>query len=144
MILFLQLPGSSLSHWTTAALTTMNLNFSVLHGLSISIVLLTQALTFFSVYHSVAYDSLFISHSLPIPKGLAPLVPAHLDVHLISLINQYTLRGVPILIHCCGGISHAGIITCCWAIRLGLCGSCLQSWVSGSSEYVSWDRSNDI
>jgi protein-tyrosine phosphatase len=60
--------------------------------------------------------------SLPIPEGLAPLAPAHLDVHLTSLINQYTLRGIPILVHCRGGVGRAGLIACCWAIRLGLCG----------------------
>ena len=61
-------------------------------------------------------------HSLPIPEGLAPLTPAYLDVHLTSLINQYTFRGIPILVHCRGGVGRAGLIACCWAIRLGLCG----------------------
>jgi len=41
---------------------------------------------------------------------------------LISLINRYTLSGVPILVHCRGGVGRAGVIACCWAIRLGLCG----------------------
>ncbi|KAF8813626.1 phosphatases II [Phlegmacium glaucopus] len=59
---------------------------------------------------------------LPIPEGLAPLAPAYLDVHLISLINRYTLRGIPILVHCRGGVGRAGVVACCWAIRLGLCG----------------------
>jgi len=59
---------------------------------------------------------------LPIPEGLAPLEPAHLDTHLIRLINRYTLRGVPILVHCRGGVGRAGVVACCWAIRLGLCG----------------------
>ena len=45
-----------------------------------------------------AYDSLFISHSLPIPKGLAPLVPAHLDVHLISLIVREKTKTLFIII----------------------------------------------
>lgn len=63
---------------------------------------------------------------LPIPEGLAPLAPAHLDVHLIRLINLYTLRGVPILVHCRGGVGRAGVIASCWAIRLGLCG-----WIDG-------------
>ena len=61
-------------------------------------------------------------HSLPIPEGLAPLAPAYLDVHLTSLISQYTLKGIPILVHCRGGVGRAGLIACCWAIRLGLCG----------------------
>lgn len=70
-----------------------------------------------------ADDLLFTSfHSLPIPEGLAPLAPAYLDVHLTNLINQYTLRGIPVLVHCRGGVGRAGLIACCWAIRLGLCG----------------------
>ena len=38
------------------------------------------------------------------------------------MINQYTLRGIPVLVHCRGGVGRAGLIACCWAIRLGLCG----------------------
>ena len=90
-----------------------------------SIVLLAQALMFFGTCYFTLWQSilcLFILHSLPIPEGLAPLAPAHIDSHLVSLINRYTLRGVPILVHCRGGVGRAGVIACCWAIRLGLCG----------------------
>ncbi|KAJ3501664.1 hypothetical protein NLJ89_g9238 [Agrocybe chaxingu] len=41
---------------------------------------------------------------------------------LVDLINRYTLRGIPILVHCRGGVGRAGVIACCWMIRLGLCG----------------------
>ena len=41
---------------------------------------------------------------------------------MTSLISQYTLKGIPILVHCRGGVGRAGLIACCWAIRLGLCG----------------------
>jgi hypothetical protein len=60
--------------------------------------------------------------SLPIPEGLAPLTAAHLDSHLTDLINRYTLQGVPILVHCRGGVGRAGVIACCWIMKLGLCG----------------------
>ena len=35
---------------------------------------------------------------------------------------MYTLNGKPILVHCRGGVGRAGLVACCWAIKLGLCG----------------------
>lgn len=46
-----------------------------------------------------------------------------LDEHLNKLIRTYTLNGVPILVHCRGGVGRAGLVACCWAIKLGLFGS---------------------
>ena len=59
---------------------------------------------------------------LPIPEGLPPADPATLDAHLCKLIDSYTLRGLPVLVHCRGGVGRAGIIACCWMLKLGLCG----------------------
>ncbi|KAF8197955.1 protein-tyrosine phosphatase-like protein [Pholiota molesta] len=59
---------------------------------------------------------------LPIPEGLAPTSAACLDTYLMDLINRYTLCGVPVLVHCRGGVGRAGVVACCWVIRLGLCG----------------------
>ncbi|EIW63131.1 phosphatases II [Trametes versicolor FP-101664 SS1] len=59
---------------------------------------------------------------LPIPEGLPPNDPATLDAHLTKLIERYTLRGSAILVHCRGGVGRAGIIACCWMLKLGLCG----------------------
>jgi protein-tyrosine phosphatase len=59
---------------------------------------------------------------LPTPEGLAPLTPASLDTHLTELIKTFTLHGVPVLIHCRGGVGRAGVVACCWLIKLGLCG----------------------
>ncbi|KAG5646297.1 hypothetical protein DXG03_003894 [Asterophora parasitica] len=59
---------------------------------------------------------------IPIPEGLAPLSPACLDAQLTKIINSYTLHGIPVLVHCRGGVGRAGVIACCWLIRLGLCG----------------------
>lgn len=59
---------------------------------------------------------------IPTPEGLAPLTPVSLDTQLLKVINTYTLLGVPVLVHCRGGVGRAGVIACCWLIRLGLCG----------------------
>ncbi|KAI0745117.1 protein-tyrosine phosphatase-like protein [Earliella scabrosa] len=59
---------------------------------------------------------------IPIPEGLAPLDPALLDEHLSKVIETYTLRGSAVLVHCRGGVGRAGIIACCWLLKLGLCG----------------------
>jgi protein-tyrosine phosphatase len=59
---------------------------------------------------------------IPTPEGLAPPSPASLDAHLTHIINSYTLRSVPILVHCRGGVGRAGVVACCWMLKLGLCG----------------------
>jgi protein-tyrosine phosphatase len=59
---------------------------------------------------------------IPIPEGFAPLTPFVLDAHLSKLIKNYTLKGIPILVHCRGGVGRAGLVACCWALKLGLCG----------------------
>ncbi|KAJ7287740.1 protein-tyrosine phosphatase-like protein [Mycena rebaudengoi] len=59
---------------------------------------------------------------IPTPEGLAPPSPASLDAHLTHIINAYSLRGVPILVHCRGGVGRAGVVACCWMLKLGLCG----------------------
>ncbi|KAH9940524.1 phosphatases II [Epithele typhae] len=66
---------------------------------------------------------------LPTPEGLAPLDPTALDAHLTRLIDDYTLRGSAILVHCRGGIGRAGIIACCWMLKLGLLG-----WPSSATQ----------
>ena len=59
---------------------------------------------------------------IPIPEGFAPLTPLVLDAHLSKVIRNYTLNGIPILVHCRGGVGRAGLVACCWALKLGLCG----------------------
>ncbi|KII92865.1 hypothetical protein PLICRDRAFT_103890 [Plicaturopsis crispa FD-325 SS-3] len=59
---------------------------------------------------------------LPTPEGLAPLTPAALDAHLTRIIQSYTLAGSNILVHCRGGVGRAGLVACCWMLKLGLCG----------------------
>ncbi|KAI0029718.1 protein-tyrosine phosphatase-like protein [Vararia minispora EC-137] len=59
---------------------------------------------------------------LPMPEGLAPGAPQTFDELLSALLERYTLRGVHVLVHCRGGVGRAGLVGCCWALRLGLCG----------------------
>ncbi|KAG2153926.1 hypothetical protein DEU56DRAFT_771888 [Suillus clintonianus] len=59
---------------------------------------------------------------IPLPEGLAPLSPQSLDESLTKLIEGYTTRGASILVHCRGGLGRAGLIACCWALKIGLCG----------------------
>jgi protein-tyrosine phosphatase len=40
----------------------------------------------------------------------------------MRVIETYTLSGAHVLVHCRGGVGRAGVIACCWLIRLGLCG----------------------
>jgi len=39
-----------------------------------------------------------------------------------NVIEQYTLKGVSVLVHCRGGVGRAGLIACCWMLKMGLCG----------------------
>ncbi|KAH9895047.1 phosphatases II [Cubamyces lactineus] len=73
---------------------------------------------------------------IPIPEGLPPNDPAMLDSHLSKLIDTYTLRGSAILVHCRGGVGRAGIIACCWMLKLGLCG-----WLDTEDSDVSMRNS---
>ncbi|KDQ57734.1 hypothetical protein JAAARDRAFT_130821 [Jaapia argillacea MUCL 33604] len=70
------------------------------------------------VAHEVGLDVLRI----PTPEGLAPLTPHLLDSYLSELIKTYTLHNIPILVHCRGGVGRAGLVACCWILKLGLCG----------------------
>jgi protein-tyrosine phosphatase len=62
------------------------------------------------------------SGRIPIPEGLAPASLSQFDAHLTRLISVYTLAGVPVLAHCRGGVGRAGLVACCWMLKLGLCG----------------------
>jgi len=75
-----------------------------------------------SEYSSAAEEFVFDVLRIPIPEGLGPLTPLTLDTHLSKLIKKYTLNGIPVLVHCRGGVGRAGLIACCWALKLGLCG----------------------
>jgi protein tyrosine phosphatase len=54
---------------------------------------------------------------------------ASFDIHMTRLINVYTLKGVNVLCHCRGGVGRAGLVACCWMLKMGLCG-----WLEGEPE----------
>ncbi|KAG2059896.1 hypothetical protein BDR06DRAFT_1062653, partial [Suillus hirtellus] len=58
---------------------------------------------------------------IPLLEGLAPLLPQSPDESLTKLINNYTMYGKSILVHCCGGLGRAGLIACCWVPKISLC-----------------------
>ena len=56
------------------------------------------------------------------PEGLTPHAMAPFNYYLDTLIQNYTLRGVHVLVHCRGGVGRAGLVAACWLIKVGLCG----------------------
>lgn len=75
-----------------------------------------------SEYWAVANSLGMSVFRIPIPEGLPPLSPQHLDSNLTRIMEEYTLKGIPVLAHCRGGVGRAGLIACCWMLKLGLCG----------------------
>ncbi|KZT27984.1 phosphatases II [Neolentinus lepideus HHB14362 ss-1] len=82
------------------------------------------------IAHELGLDVLRI----PTPEGLAPFTPGLLDEYLSKLIEAYTIQGIHILAHCRGGVGRAGLIACCWVLKLGLCGWIETDPVSQSDE----------
>jgi protein-tyrosine phosphatase len=40
----------------------------------------------------------------------------------LRVIEEYTLKGKDVLVHCRGGVGRAGVVAACWALKLGICG----------------------
>jgi protein tyrosine phosphatase len=59
---------------------------------------------------------------IPMVEGFAPSCPAALDAQLSRIIRSHTLRGESVLAHCRGGIGRAGLVACCWMLKMGLIG----------------------
>lgn len=73
--------------------------------------------------HSLSTIPQFLGiSSIPLPEGLCPLSPQSLDKDLARIIERYTINGIPVLVHCRGGVGRAGLVACCWLLKLGLCG----------------------
>ncbi|EPT02684.1 phosphatases II [Fomitopsis schrenkii] len=83
---------------------------------------------------------------IPTPEGLTPASISDFDVQLDKLIESYTLDGKPVLVHCRGGVGRAGLVACCWMLRLGLCG-----WMddaplpksTASEDLLDWDAQTE-
>ncbi|KAH7888379.1 phosphatases II [Phlebopus sp. FC_14] len=73
-------------------------------------------------YYQTAHEERLDVLRIPLPEGFAPLSPQSLDANLVHIIETYTLHGVPVLVHCRGGVGRAGLVACCWMLKLGLCG----------------------
>jgi hypothetical protein len=62
------------------------------------------------------------NNRIPTPEGFAPPAPGMLNDQLDFLIQKYTLQGQNLLVHCRGGVGRAGLVACCWILKMGLCG----------------------
>ena len=60
--------------------------------------------------------------SLPMPEGLCPLSVQAMSIHMDRVIQNYTLQGRHVLVHCRGGVGRAGLVACSWMLKLGLVG----------------------
>ncbi|KAM0790596.1 hypothetical protein ACM66B_004461 [Microbotryomycetes sp. NB124-2] len=59
---------------------------------------------------------------IPMVEGFAPTSPQSLDQELEKVIETCTLRGFDVLAHCRGGIGRAGLVACCWLVKMGIVG----------------------
>ncbi|KAI9600679.1 hypothetical protein H4Q26_000469 [Puccinia striiformis f. sp. tritici PST-130] len=48
------------------------------------------------------------------------LLNIKLNEILDTVINDYTSKGVDVLCHCRGGVGRAGLVACCWMLKIGL------------------------
>jgi protein tyrosine phosphatase len=76
----------------------------------------------FGRYSDIIRNVISYSSSLPTPEGLPPISVSSLNAHLSTVIQKFTLQGKDVLVHCRGGVGRAGVVACCWALKLGLCG----------------------
>ncbi|PWN35455.1 uncharacterized protein FA14DRAFT_160595 [Meira miltonrushii] len=57
---------------------------------------------------------------LPMAEGFSPTDVLATDKAISCVVNDYTLHGVHVLVHCRGGVGRAGLIACTWMLKLGL------------------------
>ena len=75
----------------------------------------------------------FQRNRIPTPEGFAPLAPGMLNDQLDFLIQKYTLQGQNMLVHCRGGVGRAGLVACCWMLKMGLCGWVQEPQLHGNA-----------
>ncbi|KDN52537.1 hypothetical protein K437DRAFT_272402 [Tilletiaria anomala UBC 951] len=63
----------------------------------------------------------------PVAEGFAPTSHVAVDRAITSVVMDYSLRGVSVLVHCRGGVGRAGLIACTWMLKMGLVRSALES-----------------
>ncbi|WAQ92874.1 hypothetical protein PtA15_17A356 [Puccinia triticina] len=58
---------------------------------------------------------------IPIAEGFAPQKGIkEVNEVLDQVIQSYTARGIDVLCHCRGGVGRAGLVACCWMLKIGL------------------------
>lgn len=57
---------------------------------------------------------------LPMAEGFCPTDVIATDEAISCVVDDYTLRGIHVLVHCRGGVGRAGLIACAWMLKLGL------------------------
>lgn len=87
---------------------------------------------------------------LPMAEGFAPTSVETADAAITSLVSDYTLQGVHVLVHCRGGVGRAGLIACIWMLKLGLVWEAPRQApffmqkhlykVTPRGQYLRWDR----
>ncbi|EFP75415.1 hypothetical protein PGTUg99_022320 [Puccinia graminis f. sp. tritici] len=58
---------------------------------------------------------------IPIAEGFAPQKGIkEVNEVLDQVIKTYTTQGIDVLCHCRGGVGRAGLVACCWMLKIGL------------------------
>lgn len=61
-------------------------------------------------------------YRLPMAEGFAPTNVQEMDAALTSVVEDCTLKGTNVLVHCRGGVGRAGLIACGWLLKMGFVG----------------------
>lgn len=76
---------------------------------------------------------------LPMTEGFCPTDVVATDEAMSFVVNEFTLRGVHVLVHCRGGVGRAGLIACTWMLKLGLVRSDRDEFVFRNEHAESHD-----
>ena len=57
---------------------------------------------------------------IPVAEGFAPTCHVTIDRAITSIVMDYSLRGISVLVHCRGGVGRAGLIACTWMLKMGI------------------------
>ncbi|GAC97753.1 hypothetical protein PHSY_005340 [Pseudozyma hubeiensis SY62] len=61
-------------------------------------------------------------YRLPMAEGFAPTNVEEMDATMTSIVQDCTLKGTNVLVHCRGGVGRAGLIACSWLLKMGFVG----------------------
>lgn len=72
-------------------------------------------------YQAVADECGLVVIRIPMAEGYAPHrgIP-EIDEVLDVVIERWTMNGYDVLCHCRGGVGRAGLVACCWMLKIGL------------------------